>query len=197
MYKVIDALRKLEERWNEQKSSKGANFEKEDHPINLNIGKIEGGDWASSVPAWCQVDCRIAIYPGRTADDAAKEIERHVAECASADPFLQKSEPVVVWNGFFAEGFEMNVDNEAVECLAQAHERVTGKELQTFMTAGYLDARVHVLYDRVPTLCYGPVSQNIHAFDERVSLSSLKRVTATMAHFIARWCGVEKISGQT
>ena len=23
-----------------------------EHPINLNIGKIEGGDWASSVPAW-------------------------------------------------------------------------------------------------------------------------------------------------
>ena len=25
---------------------------------------IKGGDWASSVPAWCDVDCRIAVLPG-------------------------------------------------------------------------------------------------------------------------------------
>ena len=34
------------------------------HPINFNPGIIKGGDWASSVPAWCDVDCRIAILPG-------------------------------------------------------------------------------------------------------------------------------------
>ena len=27
---------------------------------------------------------------------------------------------------------------------------------------------MHALYDRVPALCYGPISQNIHGFDERV-----------------------------
>ena len=36
----------------------------EAHPINFNVGRIEGGDWASSVAAWCRIDCRIAIYPG-------------------------------------------------------------------------------------------------------------------------------------
>jgi len=24
---------------------------------------IEGGDWASSVPSWCRLDCRISIFP--------------------------------------------------------------------------------------------------------------------------------------
>ena len=40
------------------------------------------------------------------------------------------------------------------------------------MTAGYLDTRVYGLYDRIPALCYGQLSQNIHGFDERVSLAS-------------------------
>lgn len=61
------------------------------------------------------------------------------------------------------------------------------------MTAGYLDTRVYALYDKIPALCYGPYSENIHGFDERVSISSLKRITTTMALFVADWCGVEPI----
>jgi acetylornithine deacetylase len=61
------------------------------------------------------------------------------------------------------------------------------------MTAGYLDTRVYALYDRVPALCYGPISKNIHGFDECVSLGSVRRVTTAMALFVAEWCGVEPI----
>jgi acetylornithine deacetylase len=60
------------------------------------------------------------------------------------------------------------------------------------MTAGYLDTRVYALYDKIPALCYGPHSQGIHAFDERVSLASVKRITGTIALFIAEWCGTER-----
>jgi len=46
------------------------------HPINFNPGIIKGGDWASSVPAWCDVDCRIAILPGWSVADCQAEILR-------------------------------------------------------------------------------------------------------------------------
>jgi acetylornithine deacetylase len=62
------------------------------------------------------------------------------------------------------------------------------------MTAGYLDTRVYALYDRIPALCYGPISRNIHGFDESVSLSSVKRITGTIALFITEWCGTEPIA---
>jgi acetylornithine deacetylase len=84
--------------------------------------------------------------------------------------------------------------SEAEAVLGRAHQASTGKSLKSFMTAGYLDARVYALYDEIPALCYGPISQNIHAFDERVSLASLKRITGTMALFVAEWCGVESVS---
>ena len=59
--------------------------------------------------------------------------------------------------------------------------------------AGYLDGRVFVLYDDCPCLVYGPVSHDIHAFDERVSLTSLQRVPGTIALFVANWCGLEPV----
>jgi acetylornithine deacetylase len=189
-YRVVGALRGLEAEWNTRKAGR-EHFEDDEHPINLNVGRIEGGDWASSVPAWCKLQCRIAIYPGTSAADAAREIEQCVTAFSRADPFLANNPPRVTFNGFFAEGYVLEPGSEAEAVLARAHEAATGKPLETMMTAAYLDTRVYALYDRVPALCYGAISRNIHGFDERVSLASVKRTTAAMALFIAEWCGVE------
>jgi acetylornithine deacetylase len=51
---------------------------------------------------------------------------------------------------------------------------------------------VFVLYQDTPCLVYGPRAEAIHAFDERVSLASLRRVTGAIALFIADWCGLER-----
>ena len=194
-YRVIAELRRLEEDWNARKAGR-PHFENEAHPINLNIGKIEGGDWASSVPAWCRLDCRIAIYPGIHAADAAREIEARLAAFARADPYFANSPPQVTFNGFHVEGYELAPGSDAEAVLARAHESATGRKLESFMTPAYLDTRVYALYDRVPALCYGPISQNIHGFDERVSVASLQRITGAIALFIAEWCGLEPVASQ-
>ncbi|ESR26937.1 ArgE/DapE family deacylase [Lutibaculum baratangense] len=193
-YRLIGALRDLEARWNEAKAGH-PHFEHLDHPINLNIGKIEGGDWASSVPCWCRIDCRIAIYPGTDAGEAAREIRQCVEGFSRTDPYLSNNPPKVTFNGFHAEGYVLEPGSEAEAVLGRAHEETFGAALKSFTTPGYLDTRVYALYDRVPALCYGPVSRNIHGFDECVSLSSVKRITTAMALFVAEWCGLEAVEG--
>ena len=191
-YRVVGALRDIEARWNAARSQH-PHFETEEHPINLNVGRIEGGDWGSSVPAWCRLQCRIAIYPGTAAADAAREIEDAIRTFSRRDTFLANNPPRVTFNGFFAEGYVLQPGSEAERVLADAHEAAIGRPLETAMTAGYLDTRVHALYDRVPALCYGAISRNIHGYDECVSLSSVQRTTAAMALFVAEWCGVEDV----
>lgn len=191
--RVVAALRQVEADWNAEKAEH-PHFEDEAHPINLNIGKIEGGDWASSVPSWCNLDCRVSIYPGRGAEDAAREIRERVASFAKQDPFLSNTPPQVVFNGFYAEGSVLEPGSEAEAVLGRAHEAAIGAPLKSFVTAGYLDTRVYALYNRIPALCYGPVSRNIHGIDECVSLSSVRRITQAMALFIAEWCGVEPVN---
>jgi acetylornithine deacetylase len=189
-YRVIASLRELEARWNERKAGRKY-LEGEAHPINLNIGRIEGGDWASSVPAWCTLQCRIAIYPGTSAAEAAREIETWLTDFARSDRLLANNPPRIAFNGFFAEGYVLEPGSDAETVLAQSHEAVTGDRLESFVTAGYLDTRVYALYDKIPALCYGPISRNIHGFDECVSLRSLERITAAITLFIAQWCGTE------
>ncbi|SDE29622.1 acetylornithine deacetylase [Salipiger thiooxidans] len=191
-YELIKGLRALEAAWNDQKGDHRY-FEELDHPINFNVGKIAGGDWASSVPAWCEFDCRIALYPGIRAADAAREIEDHLRRVSDGIPFLANNPPQVIFNGFFAEGYMLEEGTEAEETLARAHMSSYAKPLESFVTPGYLDGRVFVIYGETPCLVYGPYSEAIHGFDERVKLSSVKRVTGTIALFIAEWCGLEEI----
>ena len=189
-YRVIAALRGLEAQWNAQKGDYPY-LRDEAHPINFNVGKIEGGDWASSVPSWCRVHGRISLYPGMDKESAMRAIEDCVLGFAREDTFLANNPPRVVFNGFTAQGYVLEEGSVAEAVLGQAHAAATGKALQSFVTLGYLDARVHALYDEIPALCYGPIGRNIHGVDECVDLASVQRITTAMALFIAGWCGLE------
>jgi acetylornithine deacetylase len=193
-YAAIEALRGIEARWNEQRHCH-RHFEHLEHPINFNIGKIEGGDWPSSVPSWCEFDVRAAIYPGITADQARAQIDDCLRDAAS-DPRLGGRPPQVTYTGFYAEGYVLEPGSDAEHTLRACHRQVFQEDLESFTTPGYLDARVFVIYGNMPTLVYGPKSLDIHGFDERVHLESLRRVTKTIALFIAQWCGVSPEGGQ-
>ena len=95
-----------------------------------------------------------------------------------------------MFNGFSAEGYVLPEGTAAEAALCAAHRQVFDRELESFTSPAYLDARVYMIYDRTPALVYGPRSERIHAFDERVELASVRRITKTVALFIADWCGL-------
>ncbi|MGQ7248843.1 ArgE/DapE family deacylase [Halomonas sp. V046] len=190
-YASIHALRKLEEQWNSQKNDHPY-FEDLEHPINFNVGKINGGDWPSTVPPWCEFDIRAAIYPGISTDQAKKEIKETLKSAVREDPRMGGVPPTITYTGFNAEGYVLKEGSDAEMTLRECHQTAFKSELQTFTTPGYLDARVFTIYGDMPTLVYGPKSHDIHGFDERVDIESVRLVTKTIALFIANWCGVEE-----
>jgi acetylornithine deacetylase len=194
---LIAALRELEKRWNAD-DLKHPLYQHLDHPLNLNIGRIEGGDWPSSVPAWCCFDVRMAIYPGQDIDAARADLESCVHEAAQQDSFLRNNPPQIVYHGFLAEGYSLAhhdgpAAQQAIDALGQAHLSVTGDALQSFAVTATTDARFFGLYADTPALVYGPTAEAIHGFNERVKLDSVRRSTQTIALFIANWCGLEKL----
>jgi acetylornithine deacetylase len=187
-FPIIAALHKLEHRWNEVKHPA---FASHAHPINFVVSKIEGGDWTSSVPSWCTFDMRIGLYPGQDLAAVRAEVEATVAAAAKEDTFLAKNPPQVVYHGFQAEGYVLPQGSEAQQLLEKCHQQIAGAALAQRAGTGTTDARFYGLYAGIPALVYGPTAENIHAFDERVDLESMRRVTQTLAIFIAEWCGIE------
>lgn len=194
---LIRALHEMEHRWNaaENRTSDYAHMH---HALNLNVGKIEGGDWTSSVPAWCVFDVRMGLFPGQSIAAAKAEIEQVILDAARQNDFLRNSLPEIVYHGFHAEGYALSQDSSAkaqsaIAALEGAHLTATGEDLVREAITATTDARFFGLYADTPALVYGPRAEAIHGFNERVELESMRRVTKATAMFIADWCGVENL----
>jgi acetylornithine deacetylase len=190
-YGLMQALQGLEADWNARKAD-DPDFHDVHHPINLNVGKIAGGDWASSVPSWCDFDVRVSIYPGQDIASAKAEIEKTIADAAREIPFLRNNPPGVTYNGFEAEGYRLVNAEAPVAALSEAHDFIFDRALDRIASTATTDARFFGLYGNMPALVYGPRAERIHGFDERVDLVSLRRVTQAMVLFIASWCGIRE-----
>ena len=187
-FPLIHALHELEHAWN---ADKHPMFKDEAHPINFVVSKIEGGDWTSSVPSWCTFDMRIGIYPGQDLAVVRRLVEKRVATAARGDRFLSNNPPQIVYHGFQAEGYVLENADAPAGVLESCHRQVYGEALERRVFTGTTDARFFGLYAGIPAMVYGPTAEDIHAFDERVDLESVRKVTQTIALFIADWCGLE------
>ncbi len=163
-------------------------------PIKFNPGIIRGGDWASSTPAWCEVDCRIGLLPGTTPEEAMAGVEAAVRAAAKGDAFLANNPPEITFHGFQTDPYVLEPGSEAEGVLAAAHAAVHGGEMPARLSTAVNDTRYYGLYFAIPGLCYGPRGEMAHGFDERTSLADLETCTLTIAAFIADWCGVRPVA---
>jgi acetylornithine deacetylase len=188
---VIQALRALEEEVNRPEAIPPG-WEGVEHPINLNVGVIDGGDWASTVAGECVTRFRFGLFPGEDLSALRRRIEQRVAEAAADDPWLREFPPTVEWIGFQAEGCECDLDGDFGRTLAAAHEAWRGAPPRELRATCTTDLRFFSRYWNIPATCYGPRSEDIHGVDERVSVGSMQRVAEVLGTFVGDWCGLTK-----
>lgn len=193
MIRLIGHLRTLERRWIAEREGKRW-FKDLANPVALTIGTINGGDWIASIPSDCTAEGRIGFYPGEDPNVRAAEFEAFLTKIQSEDSAFAGERLVeLTWVGVMHAGYELPEGTTAEITLRNAHAAThAGENLNSYVMACYLDAAVFSVHGNIPSLVYGPITENIHGIDERVSLSSLKRVTCTLALFAADWCGVEE-----
>ncbi|MBL8331660.1 MAG: ArgE/DapE family deacylase [Rubrivivax sp.] len=190
---LVDRLRELEARWNEPRHRHSL-YCNHDHPINFNLGRIEGGEWSSSVSTHCRVDLRLGFYPGVKPAEVRAQVEALLREAHAAHPAHASVSYDVSYHGFQAEGLVVDLQQPALQTLMQAHRDITGQACEARASTATTDVRFFHLYGQIPSTCYGPRGANIHGVDEWVSIDSLQQVTAVLALTMARWCGLEPLS---
>jgi acetylornithine deacetylase len=185
-FAVIRALRALEAELN---AAPPRPFDSIEHPINLNVGTIRGGDWPSTVAGECVTECRLALYPGERVDDLRRRVEATVAAAARDDAFLARFDVEVRYDGFACEGYEL-AGGPLIDAVGGAAARVYGARPALVASTATTDARTFHLYGDTPALCFGPRAESIHSMDERVHLPSMVRTAQALALFVRDWCGV-------
>jgi acetylornithine deacetylase len=191
---LIEAIREFTRELNERVKTHPW-FKALQNPIKFNPGKIKGGDWASSTPAWCEVDCRIAVLPGTPLAEFRRELAEVVIKAAKRDAFLADNPPQIVWNGFQADDYVLDPGSDFEKAVRSAHRELMGAEAEEVLLPAVTDCRFYGRYYDIPSLAYGPSSTDGHGFDEFVELASLKQATIVIARFIAEWCGLRPVGG--
>ena len=187
-YTVISALRKLEEELNEEPHPAYTDHE---HPLNLNIGILRGGDWPSTVPAFAEFHARLSYFPGMTYNTIRDRVVRTIEQCAENDPWLKENPPVIEFYGFRSEGHHVEKDRPAFLALNTCHKSIHGIDMETVVSTATTDLRAfHFFGKGGDYTCYGPIAENIHASNERVQVESIMNTAKVYALFLARWCGL-------
>jgi acetylornithine deacetylase len=96
-YPLFLALRRLEEELNRTAHPAFIGLK---HPVNLNIGVIQGGDWPSTVPAAAEFCCRIGFFPGVSFENIRRQVTECIERAAAEDEWLALNPPKIDFYGF-------------------------------------------------------------------------------------------------
>jgi acetylornithine deacetylase len=153
-----------------------------ENPYNLNLGRVRGGDWASTVPSSATFGIRLGFPRGWSASRAEEELRRVVASFASLEGF--PIPPRVTLTGFRAEGYLLDENSDLVRDLSAAHRAAHGVEPARFTLGSTTDARAYLNGFGIPAVCYGASAFNMHGVDESVDLQSIVDAARTVGRFL-------------
>lgn len=154
----------------------------------INIGVIRAGDWPSTVPGRCEIECRIGFPPGETREEVMQEVEQTVTKAALSDEWLSENLPEVTWFGWKARPHELDVTDPFVQQVRTSVIAVTGIEPTFIGGSSGLDTRFFV-HNGVPAVTCGPLAERIHSFDETVTIESTVKTAQVIASTMIEWCG--------
>jgi acetylornithine deacetylase len=184
---VLAALERLERRRNADVDPLLARW-----PIAypLSVGRVEAGDWASSVPDLLVAEGRLGVALDEPVAVARQALEDAVAEVCAGDPWLAEH-PVTVqwWGGQFASG-RLPADSDLAERVGRAHRRAGGGPQESWAAPYGSDLRL-LAAAGVATLHYGPGDSALaHAADERVPVAQVHTAARALALLALDVCGI-------
>jgi acetylornithine deacetylase len=160
-------------------------------PAPISIGKVQSGDWPSTVPDELVAEGRYGILPGETITEARHLFEEKIQDVAKNDPWLTDHPPLVEWFEGQFEPASTPLDSDLLKVLTECHLEVTGSAPGMHGVAYGSDMRFFTNNAAMPAVLYGPgnVAQ-AHSVNEFISLEQVFTAAQTIAYMIVRWCEV-------
>ena len=153
-------------------------------PYPTIIGKVEGGDWASTVVDRIVAEGRYGVRLGQSWRDAEADLRACIEAACASNPFLRDHRATVETTGGRFSSSEVPADHPLPVGLARAAEGVTGRRPGLVGEPYGADMRLLVNEGRTPTVIFGPGNVKVaHAADEYVPLDQV----STCARVLAVW----------
>ena len=156
-------------------------------PYATIIGKVWGGDWASTVIDRVVAEGRYGVKLGQTWRDAEADLRRCIEAACAADPFLRDHPTTVELVGGRFSSASIASDHPLPIGLASVASPILGREIAFHGEPYGADMRLLVNEGGTPTVIFGPGDKRVaHSADEWVSVDEVVDCARTLAAWLVR-----------
>jgi len=160
-------------------------------PYPTMIGKVAGGEWASTVMDRVVADGRYGVRLGQSDADAEAELRACIAAACEADPFLREHPATVEITGARFASSRVAGDHPLPVGLAEVAREVTGTAPAQIGVPYGCDMRLFINVGDTPCVVYGPGDVRLaHGADERVPLAEVEACARVLAAWVIESMGV-------
>ncbi|MBT2690243.1 peptidase [Bacillus sp. ISL-47] len=161
-------------------------------PIPINIGKINSGEWPSSVPDIAVIEGRMGVAPDEDMKSAEKELELCMKKAAEKDDWLKKNPPQVEWFGGRWIPGNLEENHPLMSVLSDSFEAVKGKQPVVEASPWGTDGGILSRIGDTPVVVFGPgVTEAAHDVNEYIPIQEVFDAAEIIALAIMDWCGTE------
>ncbi|HEY3994082.1 MAG TPA: ArgE/DapE family deacylase [Ktedonobacteraceae bacterium] len=152
-------------------------------PYPLSIGRVQAGNWSSSVPEELLCEGRIGVAVGESSREVREQFEGTLRALAATDPWLSEHPLEISWTGGQFESGEIAQDHPLVRLCGQCMRDLSGVEPEIEGAPYGSDLRLLVNMGKLPALLFGPGDVRVaHMPDERISIAEI--VQAARAYIL-------------
>jgi len=155
----------------------------EEYPVPwpIVIGKVQAGNWASSVPSSLTAEMRFGVAPGETVDEVEQQYEEALQAVVDADDWLSEHPPSFERFSIQFEPAETDPDEPIVRTLREAMLDTGLPETDPRGATYGADSR-HYVAAGIPTVVFGPGTiEQTHFPDETIEWADVEQARETIA----------------
>ncbi|MDQ1145393.1 acetylornithine deacetylase [Bacillus sp. SORGH_AS 510] len=162
-------------------------------PIPINIGKINSGEWPSSVPDTAIIEGRMGVSPEEKIQSAKLEMEACLQELNEKDVWFHDNPLQIEWFGGRWLPGSLESDHPLMTALTQSFIDVK-KETPIIEASPWgTDGGILSTVGDTPVIVFGPgITETAHDANEHIDLEDLFTSSEIIALTLLRWCEVSE-----
>lgn len=186
-WKIYEAIMKLEATRNA--AIKDPLYKHVSIPLPINVGKIQGGSWPSSVPDLVTLEGRIGVGPHEAMNEVKQQLFACIKKANDQDDWLREHPAQLEFFGAQWVPNYMERDHPFVTVLINNFQSVYNREIAIEASPWGTDGGLLGTVGGIPTLIIGPGETKVaHYPNEFIDLNEVMKAAKLFANTILSWC---------
>ncbi|WP_418909810.1 peptidase [Bacillus pinisoli] len=161
-------------------------------PVPINIGKVSGGNWPSSVPDQVVLEGRIGVAPDEEMEDVKQEFIEYMKKLEQDDQWFTTHPVQVTWFGARWVPGTIDLEHEAMKLLETHYSKIRKQSPVIEASPWGTDGGLFTKVGGIPTIIFGPGTTEVaHYPNEYIILDHMMEAAEILANMMVDWCNTE------